>query len=114
MVMTRSSGFGRRKLLKGSSSGKGRTFYQEGSAMGPIDVELLSSAPPMDLVPYGTSKDEVDDVPAAKTIASRQKAKSTPIESPNTKGLNPETSKVQTPPETTMLETESEVCKKIR
>ena len=50
MVMMRSGGFERRKLLKGSSCYKGQTFDKEGSTMDPIDVEPLSLAPPA-LVP---------------------------------------------------------------
>ena len=44
--------------MKGSSINKGKIFDQEGSAMDPIDVEPLRSAPPASLVPYGTSEDE--------------------------------------------------------
>ena len=55
MVMTRSDGFSGRKLLKGSSSKKDKTFEQEGLAMDPIDVEPLRFSPPMALMPYGTS-----------------------------------------------------------
>ena len=57
--MTRSGGFGRRRLLKGSSSNKEKVFDQEGLAMDPIDVKPLNSVPPTALVPYGTSEDEV-------------------------------------------------------
>ena len=59
MVMTSSGGSDRRRLVKGSSSSKGKTFDQEGSAIDPIDVEPLSSAPLPSLVPYGTSEDEI-------------------------------------------------------
>ena len=59
MAMTRSSGFGRRRLLKGSSSNKDKVFDQEGLAMDPIDVKPLNSMSPTALLPYGTSEDEV-------------------------------------------------------
>ena len=63
MVMTRSCGSRRRKILKGSSSSKGKTFDKEGLTMDPIVMEPLTLAPPAALVPYGTSEDET---PAAK------------------------------------------------
>ena len=59
MGMTRSSGSGRRRLVIVQSNNKGKIFDQEGSAMDPIDVEPLRSAPPTLLVPHGTSEDEV-------------------------------------------------------
>ena len=59
MVMTRSGGSSRRRLVKGSSSNKGNIFDKKELAMDPIDVEPLSFAPPTLLVPYGTSEDEV-------------------------------------------------------
>ena len=45
--------------MKGSSCFKGKTFDQEGSIINPVDVEPLSSALSIILVPYGTSKDEI-------------------------------------------------------
>ena len=65
MVMTKSSRTDLRRLRKGVSSYKGRTFDQDGLAMDPIDVELLSSAPPLALVPYGTFN---EDIPALGSI----------------------------------------------
>ena len=61
MVMTRSSGFGRRRLVKGSSSNKGKAFDQEGLGMDPIEVEPLTASP-TSLIPYGTSEDEIPTV----------------------------------------------------
>ena len=66
MVMTRSSGSDTRKLRKCSSSGKGGTFTQEGSAMDPIDVEPLCFAPLRTIVPYVTLEDEDAAVPATE------------------------------------------------
>ena len=57
MVMMRSGGSGRRRLVKGSSNSKGKTFNKKGSAIDPIDVEPLSSALPT-LVPYGIFLDK--------------------------------------------------------
>ena len=94
MVMTRSDGPDRRKLVKMSSSAKGRIFDQEGSAMGPIDVEPIRSKPSLSLVPYDTSEDEV---PTSE--ASRQKESSN-IRNPNTNGLNTNNNAVQTLQET--------------
>ena len=59
MVMTRSGGSDRRRLVKRSSNSKGKSFDQEGSAIDPIGVEPLSSAPLASLVPYCTSKDVI-------------------------------------------------------
>ena len=59
MVMTRSGGFDRIRLVKGSSISKGRTFDQKGSTMDPIDMEPLSSALPTALVPYGTFEEDI-------------------------------------------------------
>ena len=61
MVMTRSSGYDRMRLVKGSSNKKGKIFDQEGLGMDPIDVQPLSYAPLALLVPYRTFKDEVDN-----------------------------------------------------
>ena len=58
MVVTKSGGSRRRKLMKGSSSLKDKTFDQERSTMDPIDVELLNLVFPVILVPYGTFEDE--------------------------------------------------------
>ena len=59
MVMTRSGGFSRRRLVKGSPCSKGKSFDQEGSAIYLIDAEPLSSTPLASLVPYGTSEDVI-------------------------------------------------------
>ena len=59
MVMTRSNGFGSRRLVKGNSSSKGKTFDQEGLATDPLDMEPLSSMPPNALVPYRTFENEI-------------------------------------------------------
>ena len=82
MVMTRSSGFGRRRLAKESSSNKGKIFDQEESAMDSIDVEPLRSAPPASLMPYGTSEDEVltTNTPSLK--------ENSPIKSQNVESRN--------------------------
>ena len=66
MVMTRSNGSDIRKVRKCSSNGKGGTFTQEGSAMDPIDVEPLRSAPLRALVPYVTLEDEDAAVPTTE------------------------------------------------
>ena len=82
MVMMGSSGPGRRKLLKGSSSSKGKTFDQEGSAMDPIDVEPLNSTLPATLMPYGTSEDETP------IVEGFREKESFPLESQNSKSSN--------------------------
>ena len=78
MVRNKSGRTNTIKLRKGRSNDKGNTFDHEESIMEPIYVEPLSSAPPIALMPYTTSEDEV---PA--TNASRQKENS-PIKSINT------------------------------
>ena len=82
MVMMRSGGSGRMRLVKGSSSNKGKIFDQEGSVMDPIDVEPLCSTLPASLVPYDTSEDEV-----LAAYAPDLKENS-PIKSQNTESLN--------------------------
>ena len=69
MVITRSGGSGRRKILKGSSSSKGKIFDQEGLVMNPIVKELLNSASPSALVLYGTTEDET---PIAKGFGEKE------------------------------------------
>ena len=54
--MTKFGGFGRRRLVKGTSNSKGKTFDQVRSTMDPTDIELLILGPPTTLVPYGTSE----------------------------------------------------------
>ena len=98
MVMTRSGGSRIRKLVKGSSSAKGKTFDQEGSTMDPIVMKPIRSALLATLVPYGTSKDKVPNVEASGHKES----------SPSTVGPNPDTSNVQTTPETIVPGTVSE------
>ena len=100
MVMT---GFGvsdRRRLVKGSSSSKGRTFDQEGSVMDPIDAESLSSAPPTMLVPYGMFEED-----AFAPITSKKQPPSPIKESPSDQGLNFERNLVRTPTETSVSDT---------
>ena len=58
MVMTRSGGSSRRKIVKGSSSKQGRIYDQEGLAMDPIDMEPLRFSGLIAIMHYGTSEDE--------------------------------------------------------
>ena len=55
MVMTRSGGFSRIRLMERSFSNKGKIFDKEGLAMRLIDMEPLRFALRTLLVPYGTS-----------------------------------------------------------
>ena len=66
MVMTRSNGFGSKRLVKGNSSSKGKTFVQEGLVIDPIDMEPLSSMPPGALVPYRTFENEIPTTEGSK------------------------------------------------
>ena len=94
MVMTQSGGPRRRRLLKGSSNNKKNVFDQEGSAMDPIDVEPLNSAPLATLMPYGISKDEV-------LVVERSKYKgSSPLENQNSESSNLEDNPIRTTIET--------------
>ena len=102
MVMTRSGGSDRRRLVKGSSSSKGKTFDQEGSAIDPIDVEPLSSAPIASLVPYGTSEDEIP------TKEGFREKESYPLENQNVKSSNLRDNPVQKQIETVSKEAEIE------
>ena len=102
MVMTRSGGSDRRRLVKGSSSSKGKTFDQEGLAIDPIDVEPLSSTPLASLVPYGTFEDEI---PAKEGFGEKE---SYPLENQNVKSSNLEDNPVQTPIEIVSKDTEIE------
>ena len=68
MVITRSGRTDLRRLRKGVSSDKGRTFDQDGSAMDLIDMEPLSLAPPPALVPYGTFE---EDIPTLGSISQQ-------------------------------------------
>ena len=69
MVMTRSRRVGTKKVRKKSSNVEAKNFYQDGSAMDPIDVEPFHYAPPPALVPYKTSEDEA---PIANTLGLKQ------------------------------------------
>ena len=62
MLMTRSNGSRRRKLMKGSSNSKGKTFDQEGSTIYLIVMEPLNLTSPTILLPYGTSEDETKNL----------------------------------------------------
>ena len=101
MMMTRSSGSGRRRLVKESSSSKGKTFDQERSAMDPIDVEPLSLASPTTLVPYGTYE---DDTP---TTDAPELKENSPIESQNIKSLALVDNPVRTLPEIMAFDTKT-------
>ena len=91
MVMTRTGGSDRRRLVKRSSSSKEKSFDQEGSAIYPISVEPLSSAPPTSLVPYGTSEDVIH---AEEGFGKKQ---SYPLKNQNVKSSNLEDNPVQMP-----------------
>ena len=94
MVMTRSGGFGRRRLVKGSPSSKGKSFDQEGSAIYPIDAEPLSSAPLASLVPYATFEDVI---PIEEGFGKKE---SYPLENQNFESSNLEDNPVQMPTQT--------------
>ena len=95
MVITRSGGSSRKRLVKGSSDNK------EGLVMDPIDVEPLRSAMVAFLVPYGTFEDEVlmADAfgPNENSLIESKIAKSSKL------GDNPE----QTLPETLVPDTKT-------
>ena len=106
MVMTRYGEFGRKRLVKGSSNSKGKTFDQEGLVMDLIDVDPLSSAPPTALVPYGTFE---DDAPSPITL---EKLPPSPIkDSLSDQGPNLERNLVQTSIETNVSDIETEKTK---
>ena len=102
MVMTRSGGSDRRRLVKGSSNSEGKTFDQEGLAIYPIDVEPLSPTPPASLVPYGTFEDEI----LAKEGFGEKE--SYPLENQNVKSSNHKDNPVQTPIEIISKDSEME------
>ena len=103
MVMTQSGGPGRRRLLKGSSNNTKKVFNQEGSAMDPIDVEPLNSAPLAALVPYDISKDEF-------LVVERSKYKgSSPLENQNSESSNLEDNPIRTTVETVGIDIEPKI-----
>ena len=102
MVMTRSGGFGRRRLLKGSSNNKEKVFNQERLAIDPIDVKPLNSTPLTLLVPYRMFENEVL---IANALGSKENS---PIESQNTASPNLGNNPVQTLPDTLVLDTKIE------
>ena len=85
MVITGSSGSGRKRLVKGSSNSKGKTFYQEGSVVDTINMEPLSSASPTTLLSYDTFEED-----SSTPVTSKKQPLSPIEESPKDQGLNHE------------------------